>query len=970
MVTKIIGAWRRLVSQAEAEAGTSQVAFFWSPERVKQAIEALAPKGTGGTGTNPDVTVLATVNAGGRVRGVVQHNPASPATSGKATPGDIGLLTSGSDLADYATALDEVNDTITLEPGTYIATILLATYTGPTNQVQAGANARFNTYHDAVMDISGTETVISHQLTESYVRPIGGAATDQDVNFGGFVSSIILRVPAAGAVKFRKALTGQNDVGYLGTRAIALYPINGVEGPQGVKGDKGDPGTGVPVVRSGDVGRVLSVGSDQSVFWDLPEDVVDRADGSTVLQALHEGLARVVADVDSISTHEIGSAFADATSSDIEASAGWEQLSDGSGEFESLHPAYAFPATSDVGGVDFSGSGMSIFPVLALYHGYDVTAYRIIHKRGGADIATYPGNNQYFKVVDRGDLGIVRYVLASEISDAPITVNAREGDIFQVQKVTQTSKLVVGVVDLAAAVLSRLLPSPTVGNQGKFAAISPDGLAWEVVDAPGVSELLRGRVDALDHLTIDLEQDASLPAYSNADAAQAQVALVAATSANDEFVLRTVQAAANLAWSTQVVAPGIGIAQFGSLLLLRINDAQDPDHFSVLDGATNQRVAAGQFTKIGEAGGWIYYQWNNHPHAFVNATFTAQKADSTTHVGTTLFKGDVTEAAVKSAVPDIDHNRSLINSAGRKLVAVSFTDAADTPAVSGDDIRMGYLTSSDPTFGGGAVENSDFDAYKFAIQSPMRTVSEHIHVILYLAYNPAAIDLNEWAVKFGNIELDGHGFNHDVTSLITSNLPVGWRVLRYSSGSSAATIFTIPRDVAITLAKHNLIPTWNSRVKVTPPIIVEVNPAAAARIAATVAEVTTTIDLIGDPTVHERVTAFDAAGNTFTLAGGQYLIHFPIALYSTASGSTLQTSNARIEIVPILEGTGIITSPFGNSYARGGGAGTTNFGARNRDAMLYVPEAGATITPRFLVHGQANGIGFIQPGNLTIFVLG
>lgn len=42
MVTKIIGAWRGIVPQADAEAGTSQVGWFWTPERIKQAIVALA----------------------------------------------------------------------------------------------------------------------------------------------------------------------------------------------------------------------------------------------------------------------------------------------------------------------------------------------------------------------------------------------------------------------------------------------------------------------------------------------------------------------------------------------------------------------------------------------------------------------------------------------------------------------------------------------------------------------------------------------------------------------------------------------------------------------------------------------------------------------------------------------------------------------------------------------------------------
>lgn len=39
-------------------------------------------------------------------------------------------------------------------------------------------------------------------------------------------------------------------------------------------------------------------------------------------------------------------------------------------------------------------------------------------------------------------------------------------------------------IDIAIPPDSRLLPAPTVGNKGKFAAIKNDGTAWEVVDAP------------------------------------------------------------------------------------------------------------------------------------------------------------------------------------------------------------------------------------------------------------------------------------------------------------------------------------------------------------------------------------------------------------------------------------------------------------------------------------------------------
>lgn len=50
----------------------------------------------------------------------------------------------------------------------------------------------------------------------------------------------------------------------------------------------------------------------------------------------------------------------------------------------------------------------------------------------------------------------------------------------------------IDAAHLAAAVLNRLLPAPTVGNKGKFAAIKPDGSAWEVVDAPGAAGIAFG----------------------------------------------------------------------------------------------------------------------------------------------------------------------------------------------------------------------------------------------------------------------------------------------------------------------------------------------------------------------------------------------------------------------------------------------------------------------------------------------
>ena len=43
-----------IVSQADAEAGTSTTAYRWTPERVKQAIDALGGVGGGGL-THPQI---------------------------------------------------------------------------------------------------------------------------------------------------------------------------------------------------------------------------------------------------------------------------------------------------------------------------------------------------------------------------------------------------------------------------------------------------------------------------------------------------------------------------------------------------------------------------------------------------------------------------------------------------------------------------------------------------------------------------------------------------------------------------------------------------------------------------------------------------------------------------------------------------------------------------------------------------
>lgn len=63
-------------------------------------------------------------------------------------------------------------------------------------------------------------------------------------------------------------------------------------------------------------------------------------------------------------------------------------------------------------------------------------------------------------------------------------MNARQGDIFQVQKATQVTHLAVGVEDLEDSIPPRLLPAPSLADKGRFAAIKADGTGWETVNAP------------------------------------------------------------------------------------------------------------------------------------------------------------------------------------------------------------------------------------------------------------------------------------------------------------------------------------------------------------------------------------------------------------------------------------------------------------------------------------------------------
>jgi len=178
---------------------------------------------TTGDPANPGYTVIHTVNTGaGRYLTVTTGNPLGDASS-KASPDTIGLLAAGAELSGFASDVDETSDSVTLEPGIYIAHFHIGMYSAQSGDSRLSSNQRMNTYHDARMTIDGTATTISHLLSSTYIRPIGGT----DGAYGAFTRSIIMRVPEAGAVSFRHAATGQQATGYLGCREIIIFKVGG-----------------------------------------------------------------------------------------------------------------------------------------------------------------------------------------------------------------------------------------------------------------------------------------------------------------------------------------------------------------------------------------------------------------------------------------------------------------------------------------------------------------------------------------------------------------------------------------------------------------------------------------------------------------------------------------------------------------------------------------------------------------------
>ena len=168
-------------------------------------------------------------------------------------------------------------------------------------------------------------------------------------------------------------------------------------------------------------------------------------------------------------------------------------------------------------------------------------------------------------------------------------------------------------------------------------------------------------------------------------------------------------------------------------------------------------------------------------------------------------EGNSVEDFLAANVAQLQNLLLLLGINTRKVSGVSFTDGPDVAAVAGDDIRVGYLGSADGRF---PSLETDWDAFKFALASPSRTISEHTHLLIFLSYDPDTINVNEWTVRIGDTLLTGNHFITDETSTVTQNLPTGWVVRVYTSTRDGADLLTVGRNTPITLVRHNTVPTW------------------------------------------------------------------------------------------------------------------------------------------------------------------
>lgn len=148
------------------------------------------------------------------------------------------------------------------------------------------------------------------------------------------------------------------------------------------------------------------------------------------------------------------------------------------------HSRYVFPATAGANETFSPTVDTDIVPVIyRLPASASIDGLRVVWSRNGVQQRIFPGDGEQFVQYDADDF-FVTYSLRATLSDSPIKVGVRRGDVFQLQRLGTTSRLAIALADLTDALQSRILPAPTIGNKGKFTAIKNDGTSWEVVDAP------------------------------------------------------------------------------------------------------------------------------------------------------------------------------------------------------------------------------------------------------------------------------------------------------------------------------------------------------------------------------------------------------------------------------------------------------------------------------------------------------
>lgn len=162
-------------------------------------------------GRDPDLTEIV---LDGSIQAVDVDNRDRTAT--------VALLEAGSVLADYASALSESADTVTLKRGTYLVAIDADVTTGAASNARVGVNARANMLF-AMETTLVDKSVRSIQITNPYYRGIGSA--QQPRSAGPENIALIVRVPESLPVRLRMGLPSQSPTGFLRPRRMTILPL-------------------------------------------------------------------------------------------------------------------------------------------------------------------------------------------------------------------------------------------------------------------------------------------------------------------------------------------------------------------------------------------------------------------------------------------------------------------------------------------------------------------------------------------------------------------------------------------------------------------------------------------------------------------------------------------------------------------------------------------------------------------------